>query len=286
MRRFEFIKAESTCYSVSDLCRVLQVSRSGYYEWLDDKPSKRAEENAKLSIEIASVFDANRGVYGRRRIAMAINKAKDQPISINRVARRMGDLKIAGYTPPSLKITTIPDILLKDSPNLVQRTTVSRPNQIWVSDITYIATREGWLYLCTIIDLFSRKVVGWSTRSDMKIDIVLEAIDKAYRIRRPDGGIVFHSDKGGQYKAKKFRRRLQRRGFKQSMTGVDHCYDNAVAESFFGTLKTELIRGKVYESREQAEAAIFEYIEVFYNRTRLHSSLGYHSPEQYERNIA
>ncbi|MBM4252242.1 MAG: IS3 family transposase, partial [Deltaproteobacteria bacterium] len=137
-----------------------------------------------------------------------------------------------------------------------------------------------------IIDVFSRKVVGWSTRSDLKVDIVMAAFDMAYRMRRPDRSIIFHSDKGGQYKAKKFRRRLRRRGFSQSMTGIDHCYDNAVAESFFGTLKTELIRGEVYESRELAAAAIFEYIEVFYNRTRLHSSLGYHSPEQYERNIA
>jgi len=239
-----------------------------------------------LSGEIALVFDANRGVYGRRRIAAAINQSRDQPVSVNRVARRMGDLKIAGYTPPSFKITTIPDVLLEDSPNLVQGVTVSRPNQIWVSDITYVATREGWLYLCTIIDVFSRKVVGWSTRSDLKVDIVMAAFDMAYRMRRPDRSIIFHSDKGGQYKAKKFRRRLRRRGFSQSMTGIDHCYDNAVAESFFGTLKTELIRGEVYESRELAAAAIFEYIEVFYNRTRLHSSLGYHSPEQYERNIA
>lgn len=264
----------------------MQVSRSGYYEWLDGNLSKRAEENAKLCGEIASIFDANRGAYGRRRIAVAINQTRDQPVSINRIARRMGDLKIAGYTPPSFKITTIPDILLEDSPNLIQRTTVIRHNQIWVSDISYIATREGWLYLCTIIDLFSRKVVSWSTRSDMKVDIVLEAFDRAYRMRRPTDTMIFHSDKCGQYKAKKFRRRLHRRGFKHSMTGIDHCYDNAVAESFFGTLKTELIRGKVYESRELAAAAIFEYIELFYNRTRLHSSLVYHSPEQFERNIA
>ena len=140
---------------------------------------------------------------------------------------------------------------------------------------------RGMAYLCVIIDLDSRKVVGWSTRKDMKVELLLEAFT-----RRPPGPLIFHSDKGGQYKAKKFRRKLLRHGFRQSMTGKDHCCDNAVAESFFGTLKTELIRRKPFESRASADNAIFDYIEVFYNRTRIHSSLGYQSPEEFERNIA
>ena len=264
----------------------MDVSRSAYYEWLEGKPSPRSCENEQLSERIAVIFDANRSTYGRRRIAASINHGQEKRVSVNRVARRMGELKIAGYTPPAFKRTTVPDVLLEDSPNLIKKTTATRPNEIWVSDITYIGTKEGWLYLCVIIDLCSRKIVGWSTRKDMKVELLLEAFDKAVRIRRPTGPVIFHSDKGGQYKAKKFRRRLLRRGFRQSMTGKDHCFDNAFAESFFGTLKTELIRGQIYDSRAAAEAAIFEYMEVFYNRTRMHSSLGYQSPEDYERNIA
>lgn len=264
----------------------MDVSRSAYYEWLEAKPSQRSFENEMLSEKIAVIFEANRGVYGRRRIAASINHGQEKKVSINRVARRMSELKIAGYTPPAFKRTTVPDALLEDSPNLVGKAAVTRPNEIWVSDITYIGTSEGWLYLCVIIDLYSRKVVGWSTRKDMKVELLLEAFDKALRTRRPAEPVIFHSDKGGQYKAKKFRRKLLRHGFRQSMTGEDHCFDNAFAESFFGTLKTELIRRKIFDSRASAEAAIFEYIEVFYNRTRMHSSLGYQSPEGFERNIA
>lgn len=264
----------------------MQVSKSAFYEWLHKKPSKRTLENKDLRDQVAEVFNANRGVYGRRRITEALNEEKAKKLSVGRIARRMGELRIAGYTPPAFKRTTIADPLLEDSPNLVADAAVLGVNEIWVSDLTYVATKEGWLYLCMIIDLFSRKVIGWSTRADMKVDIVIEAFDQAVRSRKPNGPVIFHSDKGGQYKAKKFRRRLQRKGFRQSMTGVNHCYDNAVAESFFGTLKTELIRGKIFASRHEAEAAMFEYIEVFYNRVRLHSSLGYKSPETFERNIA
>jgi putative transposase len=198
----------------------------------------------------------------------------------------MSELKIAGYTPPAFKRTTVPDTLLEDSPNLMKKSHTTLLNTVWVSDITYVATIEGWLYLCVIIDLYSRKVVGWSTRKDMKVELLLEAFNKGTLTRRPPGPLIFHSDKGGQYKAKKFRRKLLRHGFRQSTTGKDHCFDSAVAESFFGTLKTELIRRKPFESRASADNAIFDYIEVFYNRTRIHSSLGYQSPEEFERNIA
>lgn len=264
----------------------MQVSKSAYYEWLNGQPSNRAKENEALCASVSVAFDANRGVYGRRRIAAVVNEGREEKVSINRISRRMGDLKIAGYTPPSFKKTTIPDVLLEDSPNLAKDAAVHGVNEIWVSDLTYIRTKEGWLYLCTIMDLFSRKIIGWSTRKDMKVEILLEAFDNAVSARRPVETVIFHSDKGGQYKSKKFRRRLQRKGFRQSMTGVDHCYDNAFAESFFGTLKTELIRGKTFESRAAAEAAIFEYIEVFYNKVRIHSALDYQSPETFERKIA
>lgn len=280
------MKAESAHYPVVALCRVMRVSKSAFYEWLNRRPSKRALENEVLRKEIREAFDAKRGTYGRRRIAAEINTGKSEEVSVNRVSRRMGELKIAGYTPPSFKKTTIPDIILEDSPNLVGAAQAQGVNEIWVSDLTYVATKEGWLFLCVIIDLFSRKVVGWSARNNMKVDILLDAFDKAVRSRRPNGPVIFHSDKGGQYKAKKFRRRLKRLGFQQSMTGVNHCYDNPFAESFFGTLKTELIRGKIFQTRQEAEVAMFEYIEVFYNRVRLHSSLDYRSPETFEEEAA
>jgi len=262
------------------------VSTSGYYSWVSPHISDQEKANSSLKTQVAKVFDLSKGTYGRRRITAAINKrVKDNVISINRVGRRMKELGIAGYTPPSFKKTTIPDPLLEDSPNLIKAALVKGIDQIWVSDVTYIATKEGWLYLCVIMDLHSRKVVGWSTRHNMKAEIVIEAFKAAIKNRKPSGDIIFHSDKGGQYKSKKFRRMLKRKGFKQSMTGKDHCFDNAHAESFFGSLKSDIIRGVVFSARDIAEDALFEYLEVFYNRIRLHSSLGNTSPEVFEKDI-
>jgi putative transposase len=265
----------------------MKVSTSGYYSWANGNVSDQEKANSSLRDQVAEVFDQSKGSYGRRRITAAINKDEDNKVvSINRVGRRMKELGIAGYTPPSYKKTTIPDPLLKDSPDLVKAALVKGIDQIWVSDITYIATKEGWLYLCVIMDLHSRKVVGWSTRYDMKAEIVIEAFKAATKNRKPEGDIIFHSDKGGQYKSKKFRRTLKRRGFKQSMTGKDHCFDNAHAESFFGSLKRDIIRGAIFATRDIAEDALFEYVEVFYNNFRLHSSLGNRSPEEFEKGIA
>ena len=268
------------------LCRNMRVSVSGFYSWLNREPSSREKENRELRKLIEHDFTRSKGTYGRRRIAAKLNKEREKNVSINRVERRMKELNVAGYQPKSFKKTTVPDPILEDSPNLVKDATTRGINEIWVSDLTYIATKEGWLYLCVILDLHSRKVVGWCTRSDMTAKIVIEAFDRACAGRKPESEVIFHSDKGGQYKSKKFRRRLKRRGFKQSMTGADHCFDNAHAESFFGTLKKDMIRGVKFESRNQAETAIFEYIEATYNRLRLHSSLAYQSPEEFEENIA
>lgn len=279
------MKKEAENYPVLLLCRVMQVSRSSFYDWLKAEQSDRDQENAKMRKEVAEVYDLHSGRYGRRRIAHDINEARKRPVSIGRVERRMKELGLKGYQPKSFKKTTIPDPTFIDSPNLVADCEASGIDEIWVSDITYIATLEGWVYLCTVMDLYSRKIVGWATRNNMKAEIVLEAFDAACKNRKPDKSTIFHSDKGGQYKAKRFRRRLKRKGFKQSMTGVDHCFDNAYAESLFGTLKTELIRGKKFATRAEADAAIFEYIEVYYNRVRRHSALGYKSPEMFE-NIA
>lgn len=283
--RYEFVKAERKSFPTTLLCRLMKLSTSAFYQWLRSRPSKRDRENEVIRASISEAFISSRGTYGRRRIAATLQQSTNKPPSVNRVERRMKELKIAGYRPQSFKRTTVPDPLLEDSPNLLQEASSKGIDEIWVSDITYIATKQGWLYLCTIMDLFSRKIIGWSLKSHMKAELVLEAFEAAFAQRKPSGPTIFHSDKGGQYKSKIFRRRLARRGFRQSMTGVNHCYDNAHAESFFSTLKKDLIRGSVFDSRNQAEVAIFEYVEVFYNRFRAHSSLGNLSPEEFE-NIA
>ena len=189
--------------------------------------------------------------------------------------------------PPSFRKTTIPDAATANSPNMLKDSfDLSEPNQVWVTDITYVATREGWVYLCVFIDLYSRKVVGWAIDDNMRADLVIKAFEMAYRCRKPTHGLVVHSDCGGQYKSTRFRRLLWKRKVKQSMTHAGNCYDNAYAESFFSTLKKDLIRGVKFEARESAKSAMFEYIEAFYNRRRLHSGLDYKSPEQFENEIA
>lgn len=175
-----------------------------------------------------------------------VNKEAACPVSLNRIDRRMKDLGIVGYHPKPYRTTTIPDPLLKDSPNLVKGLKVTKKNQVWVSDISYVKTQSGWLYLCVILDVFSRKILGWKLDIHMKSSIVVEALKNAIETRKPEQGLIFHSDKGGQYKSKRLRRMLKRKGFRQSMTGIDHCYDNAFAESFFATLKKDLIRGKAF----------------------------------------
>lgn len=265
------------------------VSRNGYYEWLKGTKTtkgKRSCENAKLREVIKSAHVDSRGTYGRRRLAVVASHAElgFEP-SVNRVERQMKLLGVEGFKKRSTKRTTIGDPLLQDSPNLVKDATLNGIDQIWVSDITYVNTKEGWLYLCTVMDLYSRKVVGWAMDSNMRADLVISAFDMAHIQRNPTDTIIFHSDKGGQYKSKKFRRKLKRLNYSQSMTGKDHCYDNAHAESFFGTLKHELFRDVIFSTRKEAESAIFQYVEIFYNRNRLHSSIGYQSPEVFEKSL-
>lgn len=199
----------------------------------------------------------------------------------------MKELGIEGYRPPVFKRTTIGDASVENSPNLLRAENIvpSQPNQVWTTDITYIATKEGWMYLCVFLDLYSRKVVGWSIDDNMKADLVLRAFNDAIRQRKPGKGLIVHSDCGGQYKSKRFRRLLWRKKIRQNMT-AGNCYDNANAESFFGSLKSDIIRGKKFSSKEEARAAVFEYVEVFYNRVRLHSALGYQSPNSFEENVA
>lgn len=271
---------------MSLLCQAMDVSRAAYYEWLDTKPGKREVENEALRQDVAKAFETYKGIYGRRRLARVVT-LEGQGVSANSIERRMKELSLAGWRPKAFKKTTTGDPSLANSPNLLKREniTANRPDQVWVTDITYVATKDGWLYLCVFMDLYSRKVLGWAMDENMKTELVIKAFEMACKSRKPAAGLIVHSDCGGQYKSKKFRRALSRRHVRQSMTHAGNCYDNAHAESFFGTLKNELIRGVKFQTREEAKAALFEYVEVFYNRIRLHSSIGYQSPEDFE-NVA
>jgi putative transposase len=274
-------------YPIASLCEVLEVSRSAYYDWLNGTPPEREEKNEDLREAVQSVHDRSRGTYGRRRIAAHLLN-EGQAVSAGRVERRMKELQIKGISPRPYVVTTRANRDLQNSPNLIkdEAVAVDRIDQVWVSDLTFIPTSEGWLFLCIVLDLFSRKIVGWSMRSDMKADILMDSTNMAFKARTPAPGLIFHSDCGGQYKAHRFRKMLRRQKSRQSMTFAGNCYDNATAESFFGTLKTELVYRTKFATREQAKAAVFEYIEVFYNRFRLHSAIGNQSPVGFEKSVA
>ena len=281
--KYEFILRYRSQFRVGKMCRVLRVSRSGYYDWIDRPESKRTRENRDLLKEIKEVYQASNKVYGSPRITEELSD-RGFNASRNRVARLMASNDIRSKTKRKFKVTTNSDHKLPVSPNLLgQNFYVSTPECVVVSDITYIRTGEGWLYLTMIMDLFQRKVVGWSMSRSMTAELTTIAALKQYmRTYSPGSGVIFHSDRGVQYASGDFRKLLEKHQFIQSMSGKGNCYDNAVAESFFKTLKTELVYHERYPTRAHARASIFQYIEGFYNRVRKHSFLGYLSPEQFE----
>ena len=280
--RFAFIRSEKARHSVPMLCRLLQVSKSGYYAWCKREPSRRQLEDARLGTLIVAAHREGRGAYGSPRVLREL-RAKGERTSRKRIARLMSDRGLVGqpqkrWRHPSSEPTTAPCL-----PNVLERGfTVAAPNRVWASDITYVRTWEGWLYLAVVIDLFSRRVVGWSMQSHMRTDLVLDALAMAVGQRLPGPGLLQHSDRGSQYTSDDYQRALRDHGIQCSMSGKGNCWDNAVVESFFGTLKRELLHRRTWPSRREAAAAIHEYIEVFYNRRRLHSTLGYRSPAAYE----
>jgi len=239
--------------------------------------------NDELVNQIEAAHIASRLTYGSPRITAEL-KAGGIVCSENRVARLMSENNIRAKCKRKFKRTTVSDPKRKPAPNLLQGNfNIPARNQAWVSDITYVYTRQGWLYLATVMDLFSRKIVGWSMSRRMQKELVLNAFGNAVNRRNPDRGLIFHSDRGSQYSSDDLYKLLDDKKFKQSMSGKGNCYDNAVAESFFATLKTELMKGTVFDDRDQARLAIFDYIDVFYNRTRRHSKLGYLSPTEFEK---
>jgi len=265
------------------MCRVLEISRSGFYAWLGRQESGRAREDRRLTALIRGIFDESRKTYGAPRVHRTLRK-RGVRCGMKRVARLMKAAGLRSKTKRKFRVKTTdskhghpiaPDLLGRDF-------TADGPNQAWASDITYIPTDEGWLYLASTMDLFSRKIVGWSMSSTLHASVAINALQMAVDQRRPTPGLIHHSDRGVQYAAGDFRDLLDEHGIDASMSRKGNCYDNAAKESFFHTLKTELVHHELYRTRAEARASVFDYIETFYNRQRLHSTLGYLSPVEFE----
>jgi putative transposase len=280
--KYAFIESQAQNFPVEKMCLVLGVSKSGYYDWRVRGESKRALKRKKLLKEITNIHADSRGTYGSPRILRELN-SKGQGVNHKTVESIMSAHGIRAKRSKKFKQTTDSRHNLPVAPNLLDREFSPRkPNLVWVSDITYIATEEGWLYLATYIDLFSRKVVGWSMSSRMTSDLVIDALKMGIS-RQKKAPLMVHSDRGSQYASWAFRNVLKENRCMRSMSKKGDCWDNAVAESFFGTLKTELVHHEKYKTREQARLSIFDYIETFYNKKRLHSHLNYLSPEMFEQ---
>jgi putative transposase len=279
--RYAFIERHRDQWDISLMCMLLHVSRSGYYAWRTRPVSQREMANKVLLAAIKDAFATSEGRYGSPRI---YEEVKDKvPCSVNRVARLMRENGIRAKQSRRYRVTTRQKAGHQPAPNHLQQAfTATRLAEKWCSDITYIWTAAGWLYLAVIIDLFSRRVVGWAMERRMTTALVSDAFRMAWRQTRPGAGLLFHSDRGSQYTSQTFQQLLAAHQVQVSMSGTGNCYDNAVVESFFGTLKMELVYHAHYQSREEAMTDIFFYIESFYNRQRRHSSLGYLSPLAYE----
>lgn len=264
------------------MCSTLQVSSSGYYDWLLRPESPRNIANKALTEKIKEVFKESRETYGARRIHFDL-QAQGQQCGKNRVSRLMKKEHLVPKTKKKFKATTNSKHNLPIASNLLNREfNVNQPNSHWVGDISYVPTNEGWLYLAVILDLYSRKVIGWAMDSRMTADLVTSALLMAIWRRKDVKGIIMHSDRGSQYASRLHQELLTQYGLNCSMSRKGDCWDNAVAESFFHSIKGELINHETYQSREAAKQSIFEYIEIFYNRKWRHSYLGYLSPEEYE----
>jgi putative transposase len=278
--KYAFIKAHRSEFDTAVMCRLLEVSRSGFYEWLRKPLSNRALEDERLLSLIRASYTASHGVYGAPRIFLDLREA-GETCSKHRVARIMRVNKIrAAYGYRSPRYIRGHSSLL--TPNTLKRGfNVQRPNLAWVTDITYVRTWEGWLYLAVVIDLYSRRIIGWSTKPTLARELVLDAILMAVRQRKPKRTLI-HSDQGSQYGSDAWRRFCRGHHLEPSMSRRGNCWDNAVAESFFSSLKKERIKKRIYKTRDIAKAEIYDYIEMFYNRSRRHSYLSGVSPETFE----
>jgi transposase InsO family protein len=276
------MKAHAHEFSIERMSKVFKVSRNGYYKFLLSKPSKRSKENEELLEKIKEIHKDSRQTYGSPRVHADLIEQGER-CSRKRIAKIMRNGGIQAKMKKRFKITTKANPRAKAAPNLLQQDfNALAINQRWVADMTYIPTAEGWLYLAAVLDLYSRRIVGLAMSERMTTDLVASALEQALLRRKPDAGLIHHSDRGCQYTSQLFQGILKKHGILVSMSGTGNCYDNAAMESFFHTLKTEHVHFEHFKTRQQAQASIFDYIEVFYNRKRRHSTLGYLSPLAFE----
>jgi putative transposase len=281
--KYEFMNHHKDQFSIEKMSKVFNISRSGYYQFIQAEPSKRSLEDERLLGKIKFIHKESRQTYGSPRIHAELC-SQGEACSRKRVARLMKKSGVGAKMKKRFKVTTKLNPKAKTAPNLLQQDfTAHMPNQRWVADFTYVGTGEGWLYVAIVLDLFSRKIVGLAMEERMTANLVLKALEQAILHRKPQAGLIHHSDKGSQYTSQDFQSLLALYGLIASMSGTGNCFDNATAESFFHTLKTEHIYFEHYETRDQARASIFEYSMIFYNLKRRHSTLGYLSPEMFEK---
>jgi putative transposase len=281
--RFRFIATEKAWFPVRVLCRTLQVSRAGFYAWQGRLPAPRVRADERLALEIAAIHAESRRCYGSPRIHAELAE-RGHRLSRKRVARLMRTRGLAARRRRRFRVTTHSQHPFPIAPNLLARQFErATPDLAWVTDITYLPTSEGWLYLAVIVDLCSRSAVGWAMNERITDDLTLGALGMALERRRPPPGLLHHSDRGSQYASAEYQRALAEHGIVCSMSRRGNCWDNAVAESFFATLKVELVHEATWATRAAARTDLFEYLEVFYNGQRRHSALGYLSPRAFEQ---
>ena len=284
MSVFRFIAAEKASHSIAIMCRVLEVSRFGYHAWTRRLPGPRALEDARLTERIRELHAKRRGVYGSPRIWSDLVLDDGERIGRKRVERLMRQAGLSGLITKKWRTTTIrvPGVRVAD--DLLDRNfAAGAPNRCWVADITYLRTWQGWLYLVAVQDLYSRRIVGWAMADHLRAELVTDALEMALAHRRPDRGLIWHSDQGSQFVSLAFGQKARAAGIAQSMGSKGDCFDNAVAESFFATLKKELIHRRSWTTKAELRTEVFDYIETFYNRERRHSTLGQRSPADYEK---
>ena len=286
--RYGCIEQHRSAFPVVLMCRVLEVTRSGFYAWRERAPSARAREDQRLRIEVRVIHSEARGCYGSPRVHAEL-QARGERVSRKRVARLMLQQDLRGKKRRRYRVTTNSEHAYPIAPNVLDRKfgieEVGGPDQAWVSDITYVPTREGWLYLAIVLDLASRLVVGWSMGETLESKLAIDALDSALQWRRPPPGLLHHSDRGVQYASNEYRELLEEQQAVVSMSRKGNCWDNAVAESFFATVEIELIEGADWHTRAEARTAIFEFVEVWYNRHRRHSSLEYLTPAEFDERL-
>lgn len=284
--RYEFVDRHSDCWKIGRMCDLLSVSRSGFYAWKTKPESTRSITNEKLVPEIRKIYEEGKGEYGSPTICQTLRE-KGYLVNHKRIARLMRGIGLRAKVRRRFKHTTVRCKDRDASPNLLnQNFHIDKPNRVWISDITYIDTAEGWLYLTTVVDMCSRRLVGHAITEHLRATAVIDALKMAFSRRLITPGLIFHSDRGVQYTDHRVRAILKANGITQSMSSTGNCYDNAMAESFFATLKKGHLFRERFQTKEEARRKLFEYLEIYYNRVRRHSALGYKSPVAFENELS